>query len=73
MDGKLSNEVRFRAKVNDHVPPNELLAWADRIEAMEQALEIAQDMTEDHIRERLHAGLEKTLGHPVEIDWEEKA
>ena len=35
MEGKLSNEVRFRAKVNYHVPPNELLAWADKIQSLE--------------------------------------
>ena len=35
MEGKLSNEVRFRAKVKDHVPPHELLVWADEIEKLE--------------------------------------
>ena len=36
MDGTLSNEVRFRAKVNDRVPPHELLVWADEIERLER-------------------------------------
>ena len=35
MEGKLSNEVRFRAKVNDRVPAHELLVWADEIEKLE--------------------------------------
>lgn len=36
MSETLSSEIRFRAKVNDRVPPNELLAWAEKIEALEQ-------------------------------------
>ena len=40
MEGKLSNEVRFRAKVNDHVPAHELLVWADEIEKLEAKVRI---------------------------------
>ena len=40
MDGTLSNEVRFRAKVKDHVPPHELLVWAGEIEKLEAKVRI---------------------------------
>ena len=40
MDGVLSNEVRFRAKVNDRVPAHELLVWADEIEKLEAKVRI---------------------------------
>ena len=40
MDETLSNEVRFRAKVNDRVPAHELLVWAGKIEKLEAKVRI---------------------------------
>ena len=50
MDGALSNEVRFRAKVNDRVPAHELFVWADEIERLEKELAGALEVIERRVR-----------------------